>query len=249
MLTVGIDLAAQPEDTAACEVHWHQERAEIVAWHNPLNDEKILTLIRKADKIGIDVPLGWPTEFVRAVYRHHSSNKKWPEVSTRRFRLRATDRFVAEAAGIWPLSVSTDRIGIPAARAASILSNLPSKADRIGNGKIVEVYPAAALKIWGFDFRSYKGKHGRAAREALVRTWARQTVAWGKWTEEALAAARGDDNLFDALIAATVARCAALDLTLPLPPSLKRRASFEGWIAVPLPGSLMKLFPAVRLNT
>lgn len=192
-----IDLAAQPKNTAACEVQWHGTHAEIIGWHNPLNDEQILALIEKADKVGIDIPLGWPTEFVRAVYRHCSPNKKWPKVSMRRFRLRATDRFVAEITGIWPLSVSTDRIGIPAARAASILCNLPSRVDRTGIGKVVEVYPAAALKIWGFDFRSYKGKQGKTVRDNLVRVWAHQTGAWGKWSEEALAAAQEDDNLFD----------------------------------------------------
>jgi predicted nuclease with RNAse H fold len=249
MLTLGIDLAAQPQDTAGCEVRWHQTHAEIVNWHNRLNDEQILTLIGKADKVGIDVPLGWPTEFVRAVYRSQSPNKKWPNVSMRRFRLRATDRFVAENTGIWPLSVSTDRIGIPAARAASILSNLPSKVDGTGIGRIVEVYPAAALKTWGFDFRGYKGKQGKTVRDNLVRVWAQQTEVWGRWTDEALAAARKDDNLFDAVIASTVARCAALDLTLPIPPGLKRRARIEGWIAVPLPHSLMNLFPAATMET
>jgi predicted nuclease with RNAse H fold len=190
MLTLGIDLAAQPKDTAACEVQWHGTHAEIIGWHNSLYDKQILALIEKADKVGIDIPLGWPTEFVRAVYRHYSPSKKWPKVSMRRFRLRATDRFVAEITGIWPLSVSTDRIGIPAARAASILCNMPSKVDRTGVGKVVEVYPAAALKIWGFNFRSYKGKQGKAVRDNLVRVWAHQTGAWGKWTEEGLAAAQ-----------------------------------------------------------
>lgn len=68
MLTLGIDPAAQPQNIAACEIRWHQTHAEVVACHNPLNDEQILALIAKADKVGIDVPLEWPTEFVRAVY-------------------------------------------------------------------------------------------------------------------------------------------------------------------------------------
>lgn len=249
MLTLGIDLAAQPQDTAACEVRWYRTHAEIVGWHNPLSDKQIFALIEQADKVGIDVPLGWPTEFVRAVHRHHARKKKWPNVSMRRFRLRATDRFVAETTGIWPLSVSTDRIGIPAARAACILSNLSSKLDRTGIGKVVEVYPAAALKMWNFRFRSYKGKQGSAVRDELVQVWAKKTEAWGRWTEEALVRARTNDNLFDALVAATVARCAALNLTSPVPSSLKRRAQLEGWIAIPLPDSLLNLFSAVKTET
>jgi predicted nuclease with RNAse H fold len=251
MLTVGIDLAAQPEDTAAFEVQWHDTHAEIVSWHNPVNDEQILTLIAKADKVGIDVPLGWPTEFVRAVYRHLSANSNWPKVSMRRFRLRATDRYVADTIRMSPLSVSTDRIGIPAARAASLLSTIQSDRDqdRTGNGRVVEVYPAAALKVWGFRFQGYKGRDGRDIRDELVTAWAQRTEAWGRWTDEALAAAREDDNLFDAFVAATVARCAALNLTSPIPSSLKRRARFEGWIAVPLADSLINLFPAMKMET
>ena len=248
MLTVGIDLAAQPQDTAACEVRWHEAHVEIIGWHSPLNDEQILALIERADKVGIDVPLGWPTEFVRAVYRH-CLQKKWPVVDTRRYQLRATDRFVHQRIKLRPLSVSTDRIGIPAARAAHILSNLLSDLDRTGAGKIVEVYPAAALKIWGFCHRGYKGKEGTAVRDKLVHLWGQSTSAWGRWTEEALFKSRSNDNLFDALIAATVARCAALNLTLPVPPGLKRRARIEGWIAVPLPNSLMNLFPPLKMNT
>jgi predicted nuclease with RNAse H fold len=243
MLSVGIDLAAQPENTAAFEVRWHQSHAEILSWHNPVDDDQILTLIAKADKVGIDVPLGWPTEFVRAVYRHLSAKDRWPKVEMVRFRLRATDRFVSEIIKKSPLSVSTDRIGIPAARAASLLSTLRSDVDqdRTGNGRVVEVYPAAALKVWGFRSQGYKGRDGREIRGDLVTAWAQKTEAWGRWTDEALTAAREDDNLFDAFVAATVARCAALNLTSPVPPNLKRRARLEGWIAVPLANSLMNL--------
>ncbi len=44
-----------------------------------------------------------------------------------------------------PLSVSTDRIALPAMGAASLLSRLPERAPLDGSGVIVEVYPAAAL--------------------------------------------------------------------------------------------------------
>lgn len=248
MLTLGIDLAAQPKDTAACEVQWRGTHAEIIGWHNPLNDKQILALIEKADKVGIDIPLGWPTEFVRAVYRH-CLQKKWPPVDMRRYQLRATDRFVHQRIKLRPLSVSTDRIGIPAARAARILSDLSPNLDRTGAGKIVEVYPAAALKIWGFCHQGYKGKEGAPVRDELVNVWAQRTNAWGRWTEEALFKTRSNDNLFDALIAATVARCAALNLTVPIPANLKRRARLEGWIAIPFAESLMNLFPAATMET
>jgi len=245
MMTLGIDLAAQPRDTAACEVHWTDTYAETVRWHCPLNNTETRELMTKADKVGIDVPLGWPTGFVRAVYRHQS-RRPWPKVSMRQFRLRATDCFVHEIAGICPLSVSTDRIGIPAARAALILSDFARPLDRTGDGKIVEVYPAAALRMWGFPCRGYKGRKGAVVRCDLVQEWNRQTAAWGRWTEKVLAAASANDNVFDALIAATVARCAALGRVVPIPSRMKRRAKLEGWIAVPAKDSLANLFPRIR---
>jgi hypothetical protein len=46
-----------------------------------------------------------------------------------------------------------------------------------------------------------------------------------------------------------VARCAALNLTAPLPAQLNRRAQSEGWIAAPFSDSLMNLFPAATIET
>lgn len=209
-----------------------------------LNNTEIRELMTKADKVGIDVPLGWPTGFVRAVYRHQS-RAAWPKVSMRQFRLRATDCFVHEIAGIWPLSVSTDRIGIPAARAALILSDFVQPLDRTGNGKIVEVYPAVALRMWGFPWRGYKGSKGATVRHNLIQEWSRQTAVWGRWTEKALSAASANDNVFDAIVAATVARCAALGTIVPIPSHMKRRAKLEGWIAIPAKDSLASLFPRI----
>src|ERR1019366_5080074 len=177
MITIGIDLAAQAKDTAAFEIRWHSTHAEPIGWHARLSDEEILTLVRKADKVGIDVPLGWPTAFVRAVYRHQFQ-RPWPVAKTAVLRLRATDRFVARVTKIWPLSVSADRIGVAAARAAMLFSKLQEPLDRSGNGKLVEVYPAAALRMWGFRWRGYKGAKGTAVRHDLVREWHQQTVAW-----------------------------------------------------------------------
>ncbi len=50
------------------------------------------------------------------------------------------------------LSVAADRIAMPAMRAGRIFTRLADQGetvDRKGTGKIVEVYPRAALKVWG----------------------------------------------------------------------------------------------------
>lgn len=48
--------------------------------------------------------------------------------SVRDLSYRLTDLFVRDAAGLWPLSVSTDRIGIVAFRAARLLADLEAEA-------------------------------------------------------------------------------------------------------------------------
>jgi hypothetical protein len=107
---------------------------------------------------------------------HHAGHVVAPqEVAGRDWRrklaYRATDRAVRERTGLTPLSVAADRIGLTAMRAAGILSRWRRKAARLtvlGNGIVVEVYPAASPRCWGLPFRAYKGGKRRAAREALI---------------------------------------------------------------------------------
>jgi Protein of unknown function (DUF429) len=90
-----------------------------------VTDEAITGLIGEVDKLGIDVPLGWPIAFGEAVAQH-SREGTWPETYRHAdldaYRYRRTDLHVWRTAGLAPLSVSTDRIGIPAMRAAGLLA-------------------------------------------------------------------------------------------------------------------------------
>ncbi|MEO6713138.1 MAG: DUF429 domain-containing protein [Mycobacteriales bacterium] len=77
---------------------------------------------------------------------------------------RETDRAVHQAVGLWPLSVAADRIGLAAMRAAGLLADLADAGravDRAGTGVVVEVYPAASLKVWGLPHKGYKGQDQR----------------------------------------------------------------------------------------
>ncbi len=65
VITVGIDLAAQDHDTAVCHVEWQANRTAIVAMASKASDLDLLTLIPRADKVGIDIPLGWPDPVCR----------------------------------------------------------------------------------------------------------------------------------------------------------------------------------------
>lgn len=241
MITVGIDLAAQPENTAACSILWKADVAEVQRISCNLSDEDLLGLAATGHKVGVDIPLGWPSAFVRAVVSHQLF-LPWPrEPNTRELRYRKTDLFVIEQTGYNPLSVSTDRIGVATMRVASLMSRMVEPPERSGTGKLVEVYPAVALTRWGFDPRGYKGKKGRETRQKLVAGFLQSTRGWMRISELNSGSCLDSDNAFDALVCALIARANALLLTEPVPSAFRALASTEGWIALPLAGSLDKL--------
>jgi predicted nuclease with RNAse H fold len=240
VLSLGADLAAQPENTAACAVHWRPGLAEVREIVRNVDDSRLLELLGNSDKAGIDVPFGWPTDFVHAVAQHHQF-LPWPANQTQTLRYRETDLFVAKECGRWPLSVSTDRIGVPAMRVAALMSRMNESVDRSGSGKLVEVYPAAALRRWGFESRGYKSTKGEAKRRALIETFLQRTENWLRLTSAQQQSCSGSDDSFDALICALVARASAIGQTEPVPKSIANRVRGEGWIALPFPNSLDKL--------
>jgi hypothetical protein len=240
VITLGIDLAAQPKNTSACLMNWRDGIAEVSRVVCDLDDRALLNLFPGVDKAGIDVPFGWPSDFVDAISKHREL-RPWPTKDRLKLCLRETDLFVREKTGLRPLSVATDRIGVTAMRGAALLSLVGEPVDRSGRGTIVEVYPAAALQVWGFDPRGYKGKKGQQKRSSLVGTFLQRANGWLTMHEKWRTACTSGDNEFDAFIAAMVARASAVGLAEPLPLKCVSRVSTEGWIALPVAGSLEKL--------
>lgn len=156
-------------------------------------------------------------------------------------RFRRTDLHVMEAVGWWPLSVSTELIAVPALRAAALLDRIVPGCDRSGAGAIVEVYPAAALKRWGFVSRGYKRTKGKAVRVGLVDAFRAATTAWLRADAACWERCVRSDDAFDAVIAALVARASALSLCDPCHEGVREVAAREGWIALPAQGSLDRL--------
>jgi predicted nuclease with RNAse H fold len=241
MRSLGIDLAAEFPDTAACEITWLADSARGHLYTDRLDDDQLLALIESADKVGIDCPFGWPQPFVNAV-AVHANAAAWPgrgqlgSSHRRSLRYRLTDEVVHQEVGIWPLSVSTDRIGVTAMRCAALLDALAATGhpvDRAGGGQVVEVYPAAALKHWGLPHQRYKKKEGAIVRgQAIDQLLAKLPTLNLDW--DTLDRCRRSDDAFDALICALVARAAALGLTTaPRPGNQIERARTEGWIHLP----------------
>lgn len=267
--TLGIDLAAQNGKTVACLIDWAAGkatvRAPIISQATDENVDWLADLVVPADApapgaVGIDAPFGWPVEMVHAVSAW-SRGEKWPSPAKLDFRFRATDREVQAATGIWPLSVSSDLIAITTLRCVALLDAISSRRgsqdalSRTGGDDIFEVYPGAALTRWELTRRGYKTS-GNAEKKAKQRQ-ARidliaeiehrtQTDDGSPWMD--LSAAREDmiasDDALDAVIAAMIARAAAIGETIgpgDVAPALAERAEVEGWVHLPRKGSLDRL--------
>jgi predicted nuclease with RNAse H fold len=239
MLTVGIDLAAEPKNTALAKIEWTTDSARVLDLQVDVNDDAIVESAADADKIGIDCPLGWPDTFVRFLRDfHEGSHAGIPAVADSAWRrslaYRITDEQVRTDLAefkVIPLSVATDRIGLTAMHAArlqALLAAVGHKVDRDGTGLIVEVYPAGGLAYWGMKHRQYKGSKYEVALGDLVGSLPR----WLKLGEhEALC--RRSDHAFDAVVAALLARAAALGFTKAPSADQLAAAIREGWIAMP----------------
>jgi predicted nuclease with RNAse H fold len=223
MLTLGVDLASKPKKTAFCLIDWQRQRPRIEALGTKVNDSMLAGLVKGPAKVGIDAPFGWPSGFVATISAYSAGNP-WPATSDH-LRYRRTDLYVKEQVGITPLSVSTDWISHLTLRLAPLLSTW--RANRAGSGKFVEVYPRAARRRWGLSGERSITEVGRRARW-LDLGGHRSTLT-------------ANNHCFDALIAALVARASAVKLCDPIPTSERAAARSEGWIALPLEGSLTQL--------
>jgi predicted nuclease with RNAse H fold len=245
MITAGVDLSSQPANTAACVIEWSDHRATVGSVSVGIDDEAILRLITTVDKLGIDVPLGWPIAFADAVSRHSLDGSWPPEYShsqSRSFRLRRTDLWLWQTLRMsQPLSVAANRIALPAMRTASLLPRLPQRPPLDGSGAVVEVYPAAALSRWGLPSRQYKRKENSDNRRDLVERFIARTAGWLRMSTSDIFLCMQSDDAFDSVIAALVARAVSVGEVESIPAEDRGVALREGWIAVPCAGSLALL--------
>ncbi len=238
--TVGIDLAAQPARTALAVVVWDPGSAAVSELIRPVFDDQIVAAVQDCDRAGFDVPLGWPAPFTAFIQKHKGdTHAPLPDADAwRDLAYRETDRVVAESFRKTPLSVSTDRIGLAAFRGATLLARLRDAGvdvSRDGTGRILEAYPAVALMQWGLGVNGpYKGTdRGRASANLTLLVDALLTAApWldlGPHEERC----RSNDDAFDAVICALIARAHHLGLCTAPTREQQQRARTEGWIAVP----------------
>jgi predicted nuclease with RNAse H fold len=238
MLTVGVDLAAEPKGTAVAQIAWAVGRAQLTELLLGAIDQDIVRLARVSQKIGIDCALGWPAPFTEFLQNHSSQSHELTDDFgssdwRRNLSYRTTDRVVRELTGRWPLSVATDRLGVTALRCAGLVARLAEAAvdvDRSGCGGLVEVYPAASLKIWGFDTAGYR--ESADIRSLLVAELERRAnwLDLGGFNELMIQSC----DAFDAVIASLATRAAAVGKSSAPTAEQLSIARIEGWIAIPM---------------
>ena len=261
-ITLGIDLASQPNKTGFCAIRWGGPAPQLIGLDRGavegtgLHDKFLATTIRglrdlgfdgaAVTKVAIDAPFGWPDPFVKALQVNQNGGI-WPlgiDEPRAPFERRETDRFIKDQTGKTPLSVSTDRIAYPAMRCAVILGDVaedlgPKAVARDGSGLVCEVYPDPALRFWtAGDSNSlaprekYKGPAASKRRSQLAKIIAARVELDDP--DRLLRRCSDEDDFLDALVCALVARAAELNLTL-LPPNRKsaQLARREGWIHHP----------------
>src|SRR5260370_38263560 len=118
MLTAGVDLAADPARRARALVEWEGGRAAITELIRGAGDDVILAALARADKAGIDCPLGWPDAFVGFVADHRAGHVTVPPGLTgqqwrRGPAWRLTDEAVRPATGLIPPRVAPARTREP----------------------------------------------------------------------------------------------------------------------------------------
>jgi predicted nuclease with RNAse H fold len=250
MRTLGVDLASQAKGTAVCDVAWDGEQGWVERIEIGATDDRILGLAAATDVIGIDAPFGWPAPFIDFIAQLNGTNQArlpaWDVERRDSLRFRFTDVHIRGLVGKAPLSVSSDLIALPAMRCAGLLGQL-GVVDRSGDGRVFEVYPGAALKLWGFNTRGYKTEPVDRAR--LVDDLLQACHPWLMLGERDRALCARSDHALDALVAALVARAAGLGLTIRPDASEQARVAVEGWIAAPTADSLRQLPLADQISS
>jgi predicted nuclease with RNAse H fold len=233
MITLGVDLASARQRTATCAIEWRDNRAVVQRLIVNVDDDKIEEESKLADVVGIDAPFGWPVAFADLVAGKPSA-AAWADEHRDKLRFRTTDHHVRKETGRWPLSVSSDLIGVVAMRCQGLLRRL-GVSDRVAHDRVLEVYPRAALDRWRIRALGYKRAKGRSALAEVVDALLQQTP-WLEVDAEQKEHLLRCDDAFDALVASLAARAARIGRADPAPSDACVRS--EGWIFLPASDSL-----------
>ena len=253
---VGVDLATEAKRTGVAIITLDGKRAtaSLPSEGFCADDRGLVEIVDRATVVGLDSPLGWPDDFVSAVTAHRMS-ARWPTLRAPQHRQDPREpspphhrplcslsrpRLDAVVGLFRPHRRRGHARGVAPVCLGQTLGRLEP---RDGTGRLVETYPAAALRAWSMLARRgvrYKGGGSaeqrdtqRAERERIMSTIAEQSASW-LVVEPALRDESVDsDHSLDALVSALVALAACAGATYRAPSESKEAARREGWIHVP----------------
>ena len=242
----GVDLAAQPERTALCELEIRPGRQPwLAALTRGVTNQDIVDAALRSDLVAIDAPFGWPDPFIDFLVNQRTRGPHQPPLQDpREIWFRRTDIMMTPLK--MPLSVASDRIARTAYRAMGVLEELANAGiaiDRSGvTGKVIEVYPGAGLMCWGpLPSPSYKGTANenrascRSLAEALVTALGGVSIDSPADSSVVARLSESDDHL-DAFVCALIAGAKIMGevVNVPCPGDEDHdRATREGWIYLP----------------
>lgn len=273
MRTIGADVASA--STGMCVIDW--DRLAVVALRaGRITPSAAADRIRSEVDAGgwaaVDAPFGFPAAFGEAVTAMHAGlpvpaprpahpllgggGPAWRRITDAVVQqqltaaLRSHNRQMSGESH-WPLSSVTDQITGTAYTWAVQRHRIagPSAADLVGYGtRIVEVYPAASLLLWGAPRAARQPSRlipykTDSAATRLMAEWVAGQVPWLSVGPSDMALLARSDDAIDALIAALTAKLAA-DPSRPTCPcrtvgvdrAARELIAVEGWIHLPPAG-------------
>lgn len=255
-LLIGVDYSTQADKVGLACGRLKGEALEIEFAKCPGTHaavkEQIIAWIEKEKKkkngailLAIDAPLGWPKPLSESLCSHKAGDAL-SEPTTDRMFMRKTDWWVREVIGKTPLKVGADKIALQAHHALSFLDKLRSEhgpiplawnPENVQGVSVIEVYPGATLKAFGFPYKGYKDEKKEAhveARACIIRRLDNKM----ELCENVKNKMQENSDILDAVVCV---RAAAdfVDENIPLisPEKSKDRelAEKEGWIWVRKP--------------
>lgn len=238
---IGIDCATAREKTGLAlarpfEDGWRLEAAQSGREVEP--SAVLVEWVSQARRplLCLDAPLGWPLAMGQ-VLNGHRAGEALPAEADRLFHRRCDD-FIQTRTGCRPMEVGANFIARTALAAVKLLAAVREGTGRrlpllwhheVGDeGGVIEVYPAATLRMHGLPWRRYKPAAALDRRDELIEGWSERLFPPGEHSP-ARQAMRAQADVLDA------AHCvlAGIDFlhgqAMP-PPRLDDDLAVEGWI-------------------
>lgn len=238
---IGIDCATAAEKTGLAMAQPAGDGWQLVAAQCGRDMAPVDRLVdwvsgAKRPLLCLDAPLGWPLAMGQ-VLNGHRAGDSLPAEADRLFH-RQCDDFIQTRTGCRPMEVGANFIARTALAAVKLLAGVRERSGRRlpllwhheagDEGGVIEVYPAATLRMHGLPWRRYKPAAALALRDELIDGWSDQLLPPAEHSP-ARQAMRAQADVLDA------AHCvlAGVDFlqgqAMP-PPRLNDDLAVEGWI-------------------